>query len=72
MIRTLAEATKATCPKTDGISFLPTLTGKGGEQAQYTPIRPGEIYNRKLIDKDRRQAPHRRRLQQQKPKAAAK
>ncbi len=119
---TLAEAAGATCPKTDGISFLPTLTGKQSEQAQHdhlyweyagqtavrqgmwkacrskkgdwelydlnkdieeehdlaeahpdrlkkfialakaahTPIRPGEVYDRKLIEKDRRQAPHQR------------
>ena len=29
---TLAEATKAKCPKTDGLSFLPTLLGKDGQQ----------------------------------------
>ena len=130
---TLAEATRATCPNTDGISFLPTLTGKGGAQAQHdhlyweyagqkavrqqnwkayrrnkgdwelynlstdaeeqtnlaadhperlkkliklteaahSPIRPGEIYDRKLIDKDRLQAPHQRNLSRRKAKEKA-
>lgn len=29
---TLAELAEATCPKTDGLSFMPTLTGKPGQQ----------------------------------------
>ncbi|MEM7386217.1 MAG: sulfatase-like hydrolase/transferase, partial [Verrucomicrobiota bacterium] len=128
---TLAEATGATCPPTDGISFLPTLLGKRKAQARHdhlyweyggqtairkgnwkayrsrkgpwelydlsmdieekmnlaadesdqlkqlialaeeahSPIRPGEVYDRKLIDKDRRQAPHQR--SQPKRKAAS-
>ena len=118
---TLAEIAEADCPKTDGLSILPTLTGNG-EQADHDflyweyvgqtavredswkaykgkkgdwelydlskdieeknniagahpeklrslialakqahePIRPGEIYNRELTDKDHRQAPHSR------------
>lgn len=121
---TLAEATGATCPHSDGISILPTLTGNTGKQARHdhlyweyagqtavrqgnwkayrskrgdwelydlnkdieekhnlaanhpdqlkrlialaqaahTPLRPGEIYDRRLIDKDRRQAPHQRNV----------
>lgn len=30
-------------------------------KAAHHPIKPGEIYNRTLIDKDRRQAPHNRK-----------
>jgi len=29
---TLAEITRAECPKTDGLSFLPSLFGKGGQK----------------------------------------
>ena len=130
---TLAEATKAECPKTDGISFLPTLLGAGAEQAAHDhlyweyggqravrqgswkayrgkktdwelydlgedveeksnvaadhpavlkklvalaeaahePMRPGEVYDRKLIDKDRKQAPHGRSPKPPKTKAPA-
>ena len=119
---TLAEMTGAKCPKTDGLSILPTLTGEGtqknheymyweygnqkavryknwklytkgkdkwelydlskdveelknvaaensdtlkkmisfAEQA-HEPIRTGEIFSREFIDKDRKQAPHKRK-----------
>ena len=118
---TLAELTRSDCPKTDGLSFLPTLLGGQGQKShtylywEYTgqtavrmndwkaykgkkggwelydlskdveekknvaaanrgvldrliayakeahePIRPGKIYDRKLTDKDHRQAPHQR------------
>ena len=119
---TLAELTKATSPKTDGLSFLPTLLdkpqqqthsylyweygnqtavrmeqwkayrGRNGEWELYDlsndveekrdiaadhpetlnqlinhardahePIRPGKIYDRDVIEMDRRQAPHKRK-----------
>ncbi len=119
---TLADLTAATCPKTDGLSFLPTLFGgpeqnthphlyweyagqtavrkgpwkayhrKGQDWELYNissdveesqnvadqhpetlkqlaiiaamshqPVRGGKVYDRKLIDKDRRQAPHQRK-----------
>ncbi len=119
---TLAALIHADCPKTDGISFLPTLLGQSGQQqhafmyweyqnqtavrmnqwkaykgrnnnwqlydlskdieekynisssnqnilnqlikfanTSHVPIKPGEIYDRSLIEKDRRQAPHNRR-----------
>tara|TARA_B100001057_G_scaffold198455_1_gene199033 strand:- start:722 stop:2140 length:1419 start_codon:yes stop_codon:yes gene_type:complete len=32
LMPTLAETTKAKCPKTDGLSFLPTLLGKNGQK----------------------------------------
>ncbi|MFT5127967.1 MAG: arylsulfatase A [Rhodothermales bacterium] len=114
---TLAELTKAACPKTDGLSFLPTLQSRdtqkthsflywefGNQRAvrmhnwkaykgkkgwelyelsrdleentdlaaakpellqklvayakdAHDPIRPGEIYNKALVDKDHRHAP---------------
>jgi len=118
---TLAELGGATCPKTDGLSLMPTLMGEPGQknheylyweyvgqtavrmknwkaykgkkgdwqlydlskeveekenlakehpevlkklvgfaEAAHEPIRPGEIYDRELIDKDRLQAPHSR------------
>lgn len=121
---TLAEATSATSPKTDGLSFLPTLLGKPGQQSHsylyweyrnqtavrrqnwkalrtgdgewelydllndseekrnvaaeqanllgqlvddandaHEPVRPGEIFDRTLIQRDRRQAPHNRKPQ---------
>ncbi len=127
---TLAEITSAKSPKTDGLSFLPTLTGKG-EQKQHRylyweygnqtavreddwkayrgksgkwelydlskdveevhdladsnrevldrltafakeaheEVRPGEIYDRDLVDKDHHHAPHEKNLKrrQQKP-----
>ncbi len=117
---TLADLTDASCPKTDGLSFAPTLLAQPGQQAhdhlywEYRdqravrmgnwkackrgnrdwelydlsldveekqniagqhpavlkklvtlsessrePVRPGEVYNRQLMEKDRRQAPHR-------------
>ena len=117
---TLADLTDASCPKTHGLSFAPTLLAQPGQQAhdhlywEYRdqravrmgnwkackrgnrdwelydlsldveekqniaghhpavlkklvtlsessrePVRPGEVYYRKLIEKDRRQAPHR-------------
>ncbi|MEM7393257.1 MAG: arylsulfatase, partial [Verrucomicrobiota bacterium] len=119
---TLAGLTKADCPKTDGLSFLPTLMGQEDQQqhdhlyweygnqtavrknrwkaykgrkgpwelydlskdieeqnniasdhpetlqelmalaeAAHEPVRPGEVYDRELIEKDRRQAPHKRK-----------
>jgi len=129
---TLAQATQAKCPKTDGISFLPTLTGSaekqsthdhlywefGGQKAvrqgnwkayfskktgwelydlggdveekkdvatnhpdivkkltslaaaAHEPIRPGVVYDGKLIEKDRRQAPHQRNKKRPKTKAS--
>lgn len=118
---TLAELTKTACPKTDGISFLPTLLSEPGQQTHsylyweyvkqravrmnqwkayrngnapwelydlsndvqekhniadehpgvlekmtsfahqaHEPIRPGEVFDREVIQKDRRQAPHNR------------
>ena len=118
---TLAELTNTTCPKTDGISFLPTLLGKTDQESHqylyweyglqravrmkqwkaylsgqgdwelydlsqdieekhnvasehpgilqqlvgyaedaHEPVRPGEVYDRAVIQKDRRQAPHNR------------
>ncbi|GAB5405560.1 MAG: arylsulfatase [Aureliella sp.] len=118
---TLAELTAAECPKTDGVSFLPTLLGRpdqtshsylywefGNQTAvrvgdwkgyrgkkdawelydlsvdieeqnnvaeehpeivkqiadlaaeSHQPVRGGQVFDRKLIEKDRRQAPHRR------------
>lgn len=118
---TLAELTKATCPKTDGLSFLPTLLGRPEQQKHeylywefgnqvavrmknwkaykgksnkwelydlendvqenrdlasdhadkleqlvaiakeaHEPVRPGQVHDRELIQKDRRQAPHKR------------
>ncbi len=119
---TLADAVNAKCPKTDGLSFLPTLLGnekqqqheylyweyagqtavrmnhwkayKKGQSAwelydlsqdveeknnvaksnseivdrmvgyarqAHEPIRPGVVYNRELMSKDPRQAPHQRK-----------
>ncbi|WP_166831741.1 arylsulfatase [Thalassoroseus pseudoceratinae] len=116
---TLAKMTAATCPETDGISFLPTLLGQSGQQQHpylyweyrkqqavrmnqwksyrsgngkwelydlskdieekhnvakeypkvlqklialakdaHEPARVGQVFNRSLIQKDRRQAPH--------------
>lgn len=116
---TLSELTDATCPKTDGLSFLPTLLNKDSQQKHphlyweyqgqtavrmnewkaykarkgkwelyrlsddveeknniaeahpevlkqlvaiakesHEPIKPGEIYQRDLVNKDHRQAPH--------------
>lgn len=124
---TLAELTNADCPKTDGLSFVPTLLGESGqEQHQYLywefgnqtavrmknwkayrgkssewelydlgndieekhnvaaaqpdvlklliaiateahePVRPGEIYDRKLTDKDHSEAPHEKNLKKRK------
>ena len=121
---TLADLAKIECPKTDGLSFFPALSGSrqqpehdylywefGGQTAvrqknwkayrgkkkdwelynlasdveekndvapQYPgklgeliaiaeeahePMRPGEIYNRELTDKDHRQAPHERNVE---------
>ncbi len=121
---TLAAISNAECPKTDGLSFLPTLTGKGGQEQHnylyweyrgqtavregawkayrkgngdwelydlskeveelddvaadypevinrliglaedaHEPIRPGEIYDSALTDKDHWQAPHERNLE---------
>lgn len=121
---TLAAISNAECPKTDGLSFLPTLTGKGGQEQHnylyweyrgqtavregawkayrkvkgdwelydlskeveelddvaadypevinrlvglaedaHEPIRPGEIYDRALTNKDHWQAPHERNLE---------
>ena len=40
-------------------------------EAAHSPIRPGEIYDRKLIDKDRLQAPHQRNLSRRKAKEKA-
>ena len=118
---TLADLTQADCPKTDGLSFSPTLLADGHQkrheylywefgnqlavraenmkayrkgsgawelydlnsdieeqmniaannkaalqrlitiaEAAHEPIRPGEIYDRTLTDKDHRQAPHER------------
>jgi arylsulfatase A-like enzyme len=118
---TLAEIVEAECPETDGLSFLPTLSGRGDQaqhdylyweyvgqtavrrknwkayrgrkgdwelydlsddveenndvaadqpailkqlvalaEAAHEPMRPGEIYDRELTDKDHRQAPHER------------
>ena len=125
---TLAEVTNATSPKTDGLSFLPTLLdqpdqqthshlyweygrqravrmnqwkayrGGGGTWELYDlsadleekhnvadnhldildqltkyakeahqPVRPGEVFNRAVIQKDRRQAPHNRKPKPAKP-----
>ena len=119
---TLAELTQATSPKTDGLSFLPTLLGDPGQITHshlywefgnqiavrmnqwkawrgrnrewelydlsmdieeqhniaanhpkilnqmikfaidaHEPVLRGEVYDRKLIEKDRRQAPHNRK-----------
>ena len=119
---TLADLTKTTSPKTDGLSFLPTLLDQPGQQKHsylywefgnqtaarkgqwkayrtknkkwelydlsadiqekhdvaadhpdvleeliaysqeaHEPIRPGEVHDRELIEKDRRQAPHNRK-----------
>ncbi len=119
---TLAEMTQATSPKTDGLSFLPTLLGNPAQQTHshlyweyrnqaavrmnqwkawrgrnrkwelydlsmdaeekhdvaanhsnildqmikyateaHEPVMRGEVYDRKLIEKDRRQAPHSRK-----------
>lgn len=120
---TLAELTDSSCPKTDGLSFLPTLLGRAdqqdhdhlyweyrGQQAvrlddwkayrangkknwelynlandieektnvaahhpnilkqlvaianeSHEPAHGGEVFNRKLIQKDRQQAPHNRK-----------
>ena len=117
---TLAEASGAECPKTDGLSFMPTLLGDPANQEAHDylywefgsqralrqegwkayrnkkaawelynldddiqeqhnvatenpellkslvdiaknahePIRPGNVFSRELIDKDRRQSPH--------------
>ena len=121
---TLADVAEAECPKTDGLSFLPTLSGDGKQSQhdylywEYTgqtavrqqnwkayrgkkgdwefydlskdveeknnvadghpdkikklvalaeqahePMRPGEIYDKELTDKDHRQAPHRRNVE---------
>lgn len=121
---TLAAISNAECPKTDGLSFLPTLTGKGGQEQHnylyweyrgqtavregswkayrkgqgdwelydlskdveelddaaadypevinrliglaedaHEPIRPGEIYDSALTEKDHWQAPHERNLE---------
>ncbi|MGI9239673.1 MAG: arylsulfatase [Verrucomicrobiales bacterium] len=130
---TLAKVTRATCPNTDGLSFLPTLLGNVDKQAEHDhlyweyggqsavrqgnwkayhskktgwelydlgndveeknnvaadhpeiveklaaladaahePIRPGEVFDRKLIDRDRKQAPHGRRRSQPKTNAPA-
>jgi len=119
---TLADAVNAKCPKTDGLSILPTLLGKQGQQQHeylyweyggqtavrmnhwkayknrksdwelydlsqdveeknnlaksneatvdrmveyahqaHEPVRPGVVYNRELMRKDPRQAPHQRK-----------
>lgn len=119
---TLADLTNAKSPQTDGITFLPTLLDRSGQEAHpylyweygnqtavrmknwkayqrgkgdwelydlvndieekhnlstdhpdilselsafaskaHEPIRPGKVYDRKLIEKDRRQAPHNRK-----------
>jgi arylsulfatase A-like enzyme len=119
---TLAELTKSTRFKTDGLSFLPTLLGASGQQTHsylyweyanqtavrmkqwkaykgkggrwelydlsndleekddiatertdilnhlvslakeaHEPIRPGKVFDRELVQKDRRQAPHNRK-----------
>ena len=119
---TLAELTQAASPETDGLSFLPTLLTKPGQQTHshlyweygnqtavrmnqwkafrgksrawelydlskdieekhnvasdhadtlnclialaeeaHEPIKRGEVYDREIIEKDRRQAPHNRR-----------
>lgn len=116
---TLAQISGATCPTTDGLSLLPTLTGEGPQslhknlyweylgqtalrmgnwkayktnksdwklfdlskdleenddlakshpdilkqlvtlaESSHQPIKPGEIFRRDLIEKDRKQAPH--------------
>jgi arylsulfatase A-like enzyme len=121
---TLAAISNAECPKTDGLSFLPTLTGKGGQEQHnylyweylgqtavregswkayrkgkgdwelydlskdveelddvaadypevikrliglaedaHEPIRPGEIHDSALTEKDHWQAPHERNLE---------
>ena len=121
---TLAAISNAECPKTDGLSFLPTLTGDGVQEKHnylyweyrgqtavregswkayrkgkgdwelydlskdveelddmaadypevinrliglaedaHEPIRPGEIYDRALTEKDHWQAPHERNLE---------
>ena len=123
---TLAELAGAECPKTDGVSFVPTLKAqtpqkthdslyweylgqtavrmknwkayqaKKGEwklfdlskdleennnlsksqpsilnqliaiaKSSHRPIRPGKIFNRELIDKDRKQAPHGKKQKKQ-------
>lgn len=119
---TLAELTKTTSPKTDGLSFLSTLLDKSGQQKHspfyweygnqiavrtkhwkaykgrsgkwelydlskdveeqhdvainhpiilnqliefakdaHEPIKPGKVYDREVIEKDRQQAPHRKK-----------
>jgi arylsulfatase len=121
---TLAELTDATCPKTDGLSFLPTLLGKSGQRVHshlyweyrnqtavrmqqwktyrggngdwelydlsndveeksniasnhpdvlkqliayaeeaHEPVKKGQVFDRAVIQKDRRQAPHNRKPQ---------
>jgi arylsulfatase A-like enzyme len=118
---TLAELTNTACPRTDGVSFLPSLVGKAEQQTHsylyweygkqravrmnqwkaydggnvewelydlsndieekhdvagehpgvlkqligyaqeaHEPIRPGKVFDRAVIQKDRRQAPHNR------------
>lgn len=122
VMATLADLTSATCPRTDGISFLSTLMGKPDQPSHrhlyweygsqiavrmnrwkavrrgrgdwelydlssdleeahdiaaehpdileqmiahaaksHEPVNGGEVYDRKLIEKDRRQAPHNRK-----------
>ena len=119
LMPTFADITDAKCPKTDGVSFLPTLLNQDGQKKHdypywefrdqtavrmnqwkayknrtdvwelynlskdieekrnlaksessvlsrliaiakeaHEPIRPGQIYSRTLIDRDRSQAPH--------------
>ena len=119
---TLAEVTDATSPKTDGLSFLPTLLGKSGQRSHsylyweyrgqravrmqkwkayrgsknrwelydlsndleekrniasdhpdilnqltgyaehaHQPVQKGQVFDRAVIQKDRRQAPHNRK-----------
>lgn len=126
---TLATLTGADCPPTDGLSFLPTLLGKAGQESHeylyweygnqvairrgewkayvgqsgqwelyhlaedieemnnlaaknpellaqlkqlateaHEPIRPGEIYDRQLVDRDHSEAPHERNLKKKKLK----
>lgn len=120
---TLAELNEATAPKTDGLSFLPTLLGQAGQkthsylyweyrnqaavrkdnwkvyrsksdgkwelydlsqdieenrdvavkhpdvlqalvslaEASHEPVMPGKVFDRKTVEKDRKQAPHNRK-----------
>ena len=127
---TVAELVRADCPRTDGLSFLPTLLGHNGQklheylyweygnqkavrmhqwkaytkgkvwelydlcrdieeqhdlakehprtleqlislaEAAHEPIRPGEVYDRDIIEKDRRQAPHKRKTKPNKKSGA--